>query len=193
MAKIILVTGASRSGKSDHAKMIAESLAGPRLFVATCPVLDEEMAERIRRHQRERQASLWDTIEEPVQVASAVSASLKYKVILVDCLTLWINNVLCEAEAQGRTVTEDDIIAQSSELLEACFTFGGTIILVTNEIGWGIVPENRLARLYRDLVGRCNRCIAEKAHEVILVTCGIPMVLKSVDGNELKATPCAQS
>lgn len=178
MSRIILVTGGSRSGKSDHARVTAEALPGPRVFVATCPVVDEETAERIRRHQRERAARHWDTIEEPLKLAETIRRSQEYGVILVDCLTLWINNILYEADGRGQTVREHDMEAKSAELVDACSVFQGTVVLVTNEVGWGIVPENALARRYRDLVGRCNRIIARAADEVVLVACGIPMWLR---------------
>lgn len=178
MAKIILVTGGSRSGKSDYARLRGESLAGPRVFVATCPVVDEETAERIRRHQRERSPLLWDTVEEPLDLERAIGDLGQYSVILIDCLTLWINNLLFHAEQAGETMPEDTVTSRASGLLSASSAGNGTMILVTNEVGWGIVPENPTARLYRDLVGRCNRTVAAGADEVILVASGIPLVLK---------------
>lgn len=178
MARIILVTGGSRSGKSDYARLLAESLPGPRVFVATCPVVDEETAERIRRHREERAGSDWDTVEEPVHLSSAVRACTGHTVILVDCLTLWVNNLLYHARESGNTLTEDHIVREASELMDACSTRNRTVIVVTNEVGCGIVPEDPITRLYRDLVGRCNRLVAQRADEVTLVSCGIPLHLK---------------
>ncbi len=178
MATVILVTGGSRSGKSDYARLRGEALEGARAFVATCPVVDEETAERIQRHQQERSPDLWDTIEEPVKLKEVILGADNYSVILVDCLTLWINNLLHEAYMSGDTVSEDYVVSRANELLEACSTHQGTVIFVTNEVGWGIVPENALARQYRDLVGRCNRVLSAAAHEVVLVAAGIPLVLK---------------
>jgi len=99
-------------------------------------------------------------------------------VILIDCLTLWINNLLFQAEQAGKNMPEDAMTSRAGGLLSACSAVNGTMILVTNEVGWGIVPENPMARLYRDLVGRCNRAVAAGADEVILVASGIPLVLK---------------
>ncbi len=178
MGYLILVTGGSRSGKSDYARLRAEALPGPRVFVATCPVVDEETAERIRRHRLERAKSLWDTVEEPLQPALTIQNSSDYNVVLIDCLTLWINNILYHADQSGTSVKEDDVTARATELIEACAAASGTVIIVTNEVGCGIVPENGISRLYRDLVGRCNRLIAQSADEVTLVSCGIPLDLK---------------
>jgi adenosylcobinamide kinase/adenosylcobinamide-phosphate guanylyltransferase len=179
MAGIILVTGGSRSGKSDYARKRGEALAAPRAFVATCPVVDEETAERIRRHREERSSLLWDTLEEPLDLETVIQSATTYRVILVDCLTLWINNLLFQGEQEGKTFSEDDMIARTRDLISACFAIPGTVILVTNEVGWGIVPENPLARRYRDLVGRCNTTVAAQADEVVLVTAGIPLALKT--------------
>jgi adenosylcobinamide kinase/adenosylcobinamide-phosphate guanylyltransferase len=179
MARIILVTGGSRSGKSDYARARGESIPGPRVFVATCPVVDEETAQRIRRHQQERSPFLWDTVEEPLELERAIGDSGKYNVILVDCLTLWINNLLFHAGQMGQTVSEGAMTSRAGRVLSACSAVSGTMIFVTNEVGWGIVPENPMARLYRDLVGRCNRALAASADEVILVASGIPLVLKN--------------
>ncbi|MDQ7783415.1 MAG: bifunctional adenosylcobinamide kinase/adenosylcobinamide-phosphate guanylyltransferase [Desulfomonilaceae bacterium] len=178
MGNLFLVTGGSRSGKSDYARLLAESLPGPRVFVATCPVVDEETAERIERHRRERSESLWDTVEEPMHPAPVVRESGRYKVVLIDCLTLWINNIMYRAHQSGERFNEDDMIAKAAELIEACSATNGTVIIVTNEVGSGIVPEDKVSRLYRDLVGRCNRLIARHADAVTLVSCGIPLELK---------------
>ena len=94
MGDVVLVTGGSRSGKSDYARRLAESLAGPRVFIATCPPVDEEIEERIRRHQESRRAAGWHTIEEQVALADILRGAGRYRVVLVDCLTLWINNLM---------------------------------------------------------------------------------------------------
>ena len=114
MAKIIFVTGGSRSGKSDYAQKMAEALPGPRAYLATCPIIDEEMAERCRKHQEARARADWDTIEEERDIAGILNADEKHKVILVDCLTLWVNNLIYEAEQNGRMMTEEDIIGKMS-------------------------------------------------------------------------------
>ena len=178
MARIILVTGGSRSGKSAYAQKVAQDLGGPKAFVATCPVLDEEMRQRIRKHQEARRGKGWRTIEETVDLAGALADAKDYRVILVDCLTLWINNLLYEAEQTDSRIEEADIEERCRGLLDVCAGVTGTVILVTNEVGWGIVPENALTRRFRDLAGRCNQTVAAAADEVILVVCGIPLFLK---------------
>jgi adenosylcobinamide kinase/adenosylcobinamide-phosphate guanylyltransferase len=178
MARVILVTGGARSGKSRHALKLCSQLPGPRAFVATCQAGDEEMEERIRRHQQARRDTDWDTIEEPIELAATVRAQPAYRVMLVDCLTLWISNLLGAAHEQDRDLEEEEVEERCRRVLEACEEREGTTVFVTNEVGDGIVPGNALARRYRDLVGRCNQTIAAGAGEVTLVTCGIPMKLK---------------
>ena len=178
MAELILVTGGSRSGKSDHALHMAEALPGPRAFVATCPVVDAEMQERIRKHQQARSSTEWHTIEESLHIANALQDNTKFRVFLVDCLTLWINNLMFQASQDGAVFTEEHMALRCDEVLRACATIKGTVFLVTNEVGSGIVPENEVSRRYRDAVGRCNHIMAEAADRVMLVCCGLPLVLK---------------
>ena len=178
MARIVLVTGGSRSGKSAHAQRLAESLPGRRVFVATCPALDGETRERIRRHQEARARADWHTIEETADLAEALTTADGFDVVLVDCLTLWIGNRMHEAETRGGEVTEDAIALRCGEILEAARRRKGTVIFVTNEVGMGIVPDNAMARRFRDLAGRCNQTMAAGADEVLLLTCGIPLTLK---------------
>ena len=178
MAKIILVTGGSRSGKSSYAQRLAEGMDGPRAFLATCPVIDDEMAERILKHRKARSEADWDTIEEAVDLAGALRNACKYNVVLVDCLTLWINNLMYESECKAEKITEDDIARACREVLDACSGLSGTVIFVTNEVGMGIVPGDHLSRCYRDFVGICSQTIAAAADGVTLLACGIPMFLK---------------
>jgi adenosylcobinamide kinase / adenosylcobinamide-phosphate guanylyltransferase len=178
MARIILITGGARSGKSTHAQQLAESLPGPRTYVATCPVLDEEMAERIRRHQKERASGDWTTIEEEVALAEILDALPKTGVVLVDCLTLWVNNLLYQAEQQGQDLSEKEAVQHCAPVLEAAARHRGTVIFVTNELGMGIVPADAVSRRYRDFVGRMNQQIAAHADEVIFLVSGIPLYLK---------------
>ena len=178
MARIVLITGGCRSGKSAHAQRMAESLDGARVFVATCPVTDDEMRARIARHRQQRRHRDWDTIEEQVDLAAAIGHSRSYGVVLVDCLTLWVNNLMYETGKRDRTVDEHEIERLCGEVLDACRGHGGTVIFVTNEVGMGIVPDNAASRRYRDLVGRCNQVVAAGADEVTLVACGIPSTLK---------------
>lgn len=178
MAETILITGGCRSGKSAHARRLAESRDGRRLFVATCPVTDDEMQARIARHQEERSRQDWGAVEEQLDPAGAIRAADDYHVVLVDCLTLWVNNLMYEAEQRGRTIKEDEIQQRADDLLDACRGHDGTILFVTNEVGMGIVPDNSLSRRYRDLAGRLNQVVAAGADLVILVVCGIPLTLK---------------
>ena len=178
MAQIILITGGSRSGKSTYAQTLAESIPGSRTYIATCPPLDEEMAARIKKHRAQRQASLWQTLEETIDLAGALLKTRKSQVRLLDCLTLWINNLLYEAEKQGQEITEEDMLERCTQLLTACKELPGTVIFVTNEVGMGIVPDNPLARHYRDLAGRCNQIMAAGADRVILMVSGLPLNMK---------------
>ena len=178
MAEIIFVTGGSRSGKSNYAQKLAERIPGPRAFLATCPILDEEMAERCRKHQEARSGASWDTLEEEREIARVISTNHRHQVILVDCLTLWVNNLIYQAEQNGRVMTEDDIVEECQALLKACENFNGTIIFVSNETGMGIVPDNPLSRRFRDIAGRCNQIVAAFADEAVFMVSGIPLYLK---------------
>lgn len=179
MAQVILVTGGSRSGKSSYAVRMAEASPGPRAFIATCSVIDDEMRERVEKHRQARDASRWKTVlEETVDLAGALHSAGDHKVILVDCLTLWVNNLMHESLARGSDMTEDDVTRSCRALIEACERLSGTVIFVTNEVGMGIVPDNPLSRLFRDLAGRCNQVMAQGADVVTLVACGLHLNLK---------------
>ena len=178
MARTVLVTGGSRSGKSTYAQELAEGLAGRRAFVATCPPIDEELRVRIQRHQEARRGADWQTIEEPIDLVGAVKRGRGYEVLLIDCLTLWVNNLMYEAEQQGRQIEEAEIARCCADLLAACIAHPGTVIFVTNEVGMGIVPDNPLSRRYRDLVGRCNQIVGAAADAVVLLVSGIPLTLR---------------
>lgn len=178
MDRLILVTGGNRSGKSCYAQQKAELIPAPRFFIATCQVCDPEMAERVRKHREARDQSQWRTIEEPLNLAGALCDAAQGNVLLVDCLTIWINNLLYEAEKENRVVTADDVAEECRGVLAACRSVRGAVIIVTGEVGMGIIPENPLARLYRDCVGACNQMVAAAADNVTLVNCGIPLTLK---------------
>jgi adenosylcobinamide kinase/adenosylcobinamide-phosphate guanylyltransferase len=168
MARLILITGGCRSGKSAHGQRLAERFPGRRAFIATCPLVDDEMRQRIRRHQQAREAAHWQTIEEPLNLDRALAAARQCEVVLVDCLTLWVSNLMYEAEQRGAQIEEEEMARRGVELLESCRSHPGTVILITNEVGMGIVPENGLARRYRDLIGQCNQTIAAGADAVAL-------------------------
>jgi len=175
---LILVTGGCRSGKSDFAQQIAERIDGPHLFIATCPCTDNETAERIRLHQEARIQAGWQTIEEQISLEKSIHQARQGTTIVIDCLTLWISNLLFDADNRGALLTEQELIPRVNDLGRAAGQHCGTVIMVSGEVGQGIVPENQLARRYRDLVGRCNRCVAAHADQVFLVSCGIPLQLK---------------
>ncbi|MDP2838622.1 MAG: bifunctional adenosylcobinamide kinase/adenosylcobinamide-phosphate guanylyltransferase [Syntrophales bacterium] len=168
MAEIILITGGSRSGKSAFAERTAEALPGPRAYVATCPVIDPETEERIRKHREARRGRGWQTIEETVDLAGVIRRAGACRVLLVDCLTLWLSNVLL--------AQRDDEIEKLLLLLP---TLPGLLLFVSNEVGGGIVPDNALARRFRDEQGRLNQRVAAVSQQVTLVVAGLPLVLKS--------------
>lgn len=180
MKTLMLITGGARSGKSSHALELCESLSADRCFIATCPVIDPEMDERIEAHKLERQGRGWHSIEEETDIAALFPRLEGFQMVLVDCLTLWVNNLMYLAEREGRAFGEKEMREAAERLVQAIAGFSGSVCLVTNEVGMGIVPDNALARKYRDLVGSCNRYLAKKADEVILVSCGIPLRLKAL-------------
>ncbi len=173
-----LITGGSRSGKSAFAQQQAEQINAPRLFIATCPRIDPEMDERIHRHQQDREGLGWQTAEVPLCLAEELERTPAGTTVLIDCLTLWINNLMYEAEQKEQEISEDQIAALAEELARAARKHQGRVIMVTNEVGLGIVPDNPLVRHYRDLVGRCNQVIAACVDQVFLVSCGIPLQIK---------------
>jgi adenosylcobinamide kinase/adenosylcobinamide-phosphate guanylyltransferase len=180
MARLILITGGSRSGKSSFALTLAEAVSSKRLFVATCPNIDREMSERVRRHQEERRGRGWTTVERSVDLAALFADGVdEFDVILIDCITLWVNNVLYAASGNGIDLDDFLIGRMCEQWLLPLENYHGTIICVTNEVGLGIVPDNAMARTYRDLVGTCNQLLGKKADEAILVSCGIPLYLKT--------------
>ena len=170
---IVLVTGGARSGKSNFALKLAEKLEGKRLFLATAEALDEEMGQRIQRHRKQR-GNRWDTLEEPIYLGRALRPMLGlYKTIVVDCLTLWMSNLLGKYHDHDEKIVEiiDDFFSCLSE-------FEGTVIVISNEVGMGIVPDNKLARIYRDQLGLLNQRMAERAEKVYVLFSGIPLEVK---------------
>ncbi len=174
----ILITGGCRSGKSNHARGLAISAGGRKAYIATAPIVDEEMRQRIEEHREERHAEGWDVIEETLDLAGAIVRSGEYDVVVIDCLTLWIHNLMHEAATAGHVFGEKEIASRSQNMLLESSRGAAIQIFVTNEVGMGIVPENPAARAFRDLSGRCNQVIAAAADEVILMTTGIPLVIK---------------
>jgi adenosylcobinamide kinase/adenosylcobinamide-phosphate guanylyltransferase len=182
MGTLIVVVGGTRSGKSEFAMRRAGELEGSRCFVATCPITDKEMSERIDKHRRERDNGIWSTIEEPLEIERIIRQDV-YDIYLIDCLTLWVSNQMMHCDSSGTLCDEGYIEFEMRTLLEVISTIKATVIFVTGEVGLGIVPENRLARRYRDLVGICNRLAAQAAREVVLVSCGLPIHLKKLSNS----------
>ena len=165
---VILITGGARSGKSTRAEARARSFAGHPVYIATAEALDGEMEARIARH-RARRGTDWIEREVPLNLVSALVASDGGGARLVDCLTLWLSNVM-HAELNW----EGEVNALAATLLN----LKSPVVLVTNEVGLGIVPDNALARSFRDAAGIMNQTIAEFADEVEFVVAGLPMKLK---------------
>jgi adenosylcobinamide kinase / adenosylcobinamide-phosphate guanylyltransferase len=172
-AKLILVLGGARSGKSRHAESIIANMAPPWTYIATAEAGDVEMAARIKMH-RERRGSGWRTVEAPRELSSVLTKCPPTPV-LVDCLTLWLANVMAAGRAPA---------AEIDALVAALARLSGPVVLVANEVGLGIVPENALAREFRDHAGRLNQEIAQIAARVVFVAAGLPLVLKNETGGE---------
>lgn len=182
--QLILILGGARSGKSAFAEKLARR--GRRvLFLATAEARDQDMKRRIAAHRQRRPAG-WDTLEEPLDLVAALRPVLdRYDTILLDCLTLWVSNLLLER--QDHAVTESRIQDSARELMNLIEESHASWILVSNEVGQGIVPSSALGRVYRDALGRVNQVAASRADRVYLMTAGLALELKS-----LGARPYAQ-
>lgn len=181
MGKIILVTGGARSGKSRFAEQYAARYGKNIAYIATAEVHDEEMAFRVSLHRKRRPAS-WQTFEAPFDAHLALAeAGREHDMVLFDCLTLYISNMLCAAPDLQDA---DAIYAHLQDKIEALLAQAekneGTTIFVTNEVGSGIVPENQLSRVYRDMAGLANQWMAKGAAEVYLVVSGLPVNIKKI-------------
>jgi adenosylcobinamide kinase/adenosylcobinamide-phosphate guanylyltransferase len=163
-----LVLGGARSGKSRYAESLIEALPPPWIYIATAEGRDAEMGERITHH-RTRRGSAWQTIDAPHDLASALSTAPGAAPLLVDCVTLWLSN---------RMLAEADVDCEIRGLEAALDCRTGPVVLVSNEVGSGIVPDNALARRFRDLQGQLNQRLAARADRVVLVVAGIPLIVK---------------
>ena len=173
MSKVVLVTGGARSGKSRFAERLAESYHPLRGYLATGQAGDAEMAERIARH-RGRRGHEWHTLEEPLEVVGAVTRhDGRFTVLLLDCVTLWISNLLLHPEVGAARV-----LPRVSAFADTFQTLKTPLIIVTNEVGMGIVPEHQLSRKFRDLAGESNEILAACADEVYVTISGLPLKLK---------------
>ncbi|KNY17893.1 cobalamin biosynthesis protein [Shinella sp. SUS2] len=165
----VLVLGGARSGKSAFAERLVAETGLSRHYIATGRAFDDEMRERIARHREDRGGG-WQTHEEPLALAARIADVARAdRAVLVDCLTLWVTNLMLE---------ERDIAAECSGLLEALRQAPGRIVLVSNEVGLGIVPENRMAREFRDHAGRLHQKVAALVPEVYFIAAGLPLKMK---------------
>lgn len=166
---VTLVLGGARSGKSRYAEAITVTHPRGCVYVATAGIDDAEMAERVRQHRARREAH-WRTVEAPLALGAAIVAETEQgAAVLVDCLTLWLSNLMAADRDPSR---------ETEELIRALGQAGGPVIFVANEVGLGIVPDNALARAFRDHAGRMNQRIAEIANDVVFVAAGLPLRLK---------------
>ena len=166
--RLSLFLGGAASGKSAAAEALADRSGLPRRYLATAQAWDDEMRAKIDRHRTQRGAG-WQTIECPLALADAIAAVEPETVVLVDCLTLWLSNHL---------LAEHDLDAEAAQLRQALRITAARVILVSNETGLGIVPDNALARGFREAQGRLNQEMAAQADLVVLVTAGLPLTLK---------------
>lgn len=165
-----LVLGGARSGKSRLAEQLARESGLTRVYCATATAFDDEMAMRIRRHRTDRAADDWRTVEESLALAEVIRReAVPGTVLLVDCLTLWLTNVMLAGQ---------DCAAAQADLLAALDAAPGPVILVSNEVGMGLVPETLLGRDFRDAQGRLNQAVASVVPTVIFVAAGLPLTLK---------------
>ena len=187
--RIIFCTGGARSGKSEFAESLALSKEGQKGYIATGQAYDEEMKHRIHLH-RERRKAIWNNYEIPYTVSEHIHTVLKEcSVVLVDCLTMWTTNLLLQ---DGEFTSQEDInereraiLSEVQAVLERIRSYQGeqekTVIFVTNEIGLGIVPENKLARIFRDIMGRVNRLVAAEADEAYMTISGMTIDIKALE------------
>ncbi len=172
MAKVIFITGGARSGKSRLAERLASGYGAPLGYIATGQAGDGEMAERIARH-RARRGPDWHTMEEPLDLAGVIRGhDGHFQALLVDCVTLWLTNLLLKFDDATKALAEVRALVELFPVIQT------PLILVSNEVGMGIVPDNRLARTFRDLAGEANELLAAAADEVHVTFAGLPLKLK---------------
>ena len=167
--EVVFLLGGARSGKSRLGEQLVQATPGRWIYLATAQALDDEMADRIAAH-RSRRDNRWQTVEEPLDLTAALAEwSAPDTAILVDCLTLWLSNLM----GAGR-----DPAPAVDALVQALGAVEGRVVLISNEVGQGIVPDNALARTFRDTAGRMHQAVAEAAHRVLFVAAGLPLTLK---------------
>lgn len=181
--KNILITGGARSGKSHFAQELALRAGKPVLFVATAVAGDEEMRQRIEEHQRVRPAD-WSTLEVTTNVGNEISQKIGgAQVVIVDCITLLLNNIFSQYADQtdeqiDAPLVEQKVTSEIAGLIECLNHLNASFIMVTNEVGLGLVPDNQMGRLYRDLLGKANQRLAQQADEVYLMVAALPVKIK---------------
>jgi len=176
--QIILLLGGARSGKSYHAQALAEKFGGKVLFIATGEALDEEMKDRIDKHKKNRPKG-WKTIESPWNISNVITEHEGYfDTVIIDCVTLLVSNLL--GNETNYSNVEQSITDEIVTIINVMKTSKANIIMVTNEVGLGLVPDNKLGRIYRDLLGKANNLLAQNADEVYLMIAGIPVKIKDV-------------
>ena len=170
MQKITLILGGARSGKSAHGEMLALQAFSSPIYIFTAQAWDDEMKSRIKNHKKRREGKNWTDIEAPIKLSAAIkNNAVSNNCILVDCLTLWLTNLMMK---------EYDIDTAIDELIGIIRSAPGEIIFISSEVGLGIVPENSMARRFRDLSGKLHQKLAMEAEHVLLMVAGIPMVVK---------------
>lgn len=167
-ASLSFVLGGARSGKSSHAETLVTAHPAPWTYIATAQAYDDEMRERIALHRARRLAG-WETVDAPLDVAGALAAVPEGRPVLLDCLTLWLSNHM---------LTEHDVEAESRRLADVLSRPRGPWFVVSNEVGLGIVPDNALARKFRDAAGRLNQAVAVVSDSVVFMVAGLPMRVK---------------
>jgi adenosylcobinamide kinase/adenosylcobinamide-phosphate guanylyltransferase len=180
---VILLLGGARSGKSQFAQEYARNHGDKVLFVATATAGDEDMRLRIEKHKQDRPAN-WRTIEAAADIGKQIEAGAgNADLIVIDCITMLVNNIFCrhdekEFEKIEDTVLEKEVVAEIAQLQACMKKVNASYVIVSNEVGLGLVPDNRMGRLYRDILGRANQMLARTADEVYLLVAGIPIKVK---------------
>lgn len=173
---ITLLLGGARSGKSSYAEKLAEKTDKELYYIATAEAHDQEMIERIKKHQA-RRVNGWRVFEEPLKISETITEyATRERVILVDCLTLWLSNIMCKGH---------DVMPHLVGLISSLENVKGSVIFVANEVGLGIVPENKLARSFRDEAGRMNKAVASVASDVYFMAAGLPLCMKKNGQSQL--------
>jgi len=172
MGKLIFVTGGARSGKSQHAAALAQKAGNNVAFIATCIPWDAEMKERVKRHRSARPKE-WKTIEAAIDVAASLKNLAQFDAVIIDCITLFLTNLMME-----ENISDEDILSEVTNLVKVAKEVNCVVVIVSNEVGSGIVPLNEMSRRFRDLAGFANQIVAQNADEVYFMVSGISVKVK---------------